>query len=227
MARQSTNGRRLLKDKAYTRVRDMILKGEIMPGTILSKRQLARQLRMSKTPVDSALERLESEGFVHIAPRQGVVVREASIRDAADLFGIRLALEPYVVRQLAGRLSRSQAERLTANVDAQAAAMLDADHDLSAHLDTSYHMMLCEFLGNTEILRVMQQLRNKVDRIVLQVFNTQPQRLTTNHQEHAAIASAVIDGKGDEAADRMEAHLETGQRYLVVSSPAIDSSAAG
>ncbi len=51
---------------------------------------------MSKTPIRTALERLDSEGFVAISPQQGVLVRELSIEDIADLFEIRVALEMHV-----------------------------------------------------------------------------------------------------------------------------------
>ena len=215
--RSPKNGRGLLKDRAYERIREMILKGSVDPGTIMSKRQLARQLRMSKTPVDSALDRLASEGFVSISPRQGVVVSQPSVHDLADLFDIRLALEPFVVGRLAGRLTEAQKARLCESLDAQAAAMGAGDFERAARLDAGYHVMLCEFFNNGEILRVMRHLRGKLDRIILQVFTLHTERLTSNHQEHAAITAANIDGRGAEAAENMERHLTVGRSYLVAS----------
>ena len=215
--RSRKNGRGLLKDRAYTRIRDMILRGGLPPGEMLSKRQLARQLRMSKTPIDSALDRLASEGFVAISPRQGVVVRQSSVHDLSDLFDIRLALEPFVVRKLAGRLTADQKTRLMDNLDAQAAALEARDDGGSSRLDTGFHLMLCEFLQNGEILRVMRQLRSKLDRVILQVFTLRPERLASNHREHVAIAEAVVGGRGDDAAESMERHLKVGRGYLVAS----------
>ena len=42
----------------------------------LTEGELARRLRMSKTPVRTALTRLEIDGFVTVSPQQGIVVRE-------------------------------------------------------------------------------------------------------------------------------------------------------
>ena len=58
----------LLKDQAYEELKKLIMNEVFSPGTFLSERQLAARLDMSKTPIRSALERLESEGFVAVSP---------------------------------------------------------------------------------------------------------------------------------------------------------------
>ncbi len=47
----------------------MILNETFPPGTFLSEPWLSERLQMSKTPIRAALEHLEAEGFVSIAPR--------------------------------------------------------------------------------------------------------------------------------------------------------------
>ena len=76
---------------------------------------------MSKTPVKAALERLEVEGFITVSPQQGIVVRELSVHEIADLYEIRAALESYTLRAIAGRLTAEQVRRLRANLKAQEA----------------------------------------------------------------------------------------------------------
>src|SRR6185437_11004753 len=68
---EAAPGRGLLKERAYEEIRRLIVSGRLAAGTFLTERQLAAQLGMSKTPVRSALERLETEGFVRISPQQG------------------------------------------------------------------------------------------------------------------------------------------------------------
>ena len=93
-----------LKEQAYGDLKRLILSGELAAGTVLSVRQLASQLEMSRTPLHAAIERLEADGLVALAPQQGVVVCELSIQDIANHYEIRQALEPYVMRRLAGKL---------------------------------------------------------------------------------------------------------------------------
>ena len=98
-------GRSLLKERAYTEIKQRILSGVLAPSTFLSERQMAGQLAMSKTPIRAALQRLEVEGLVTISPQQGIIVRDLSVHEIADLYEMRAALETYVARTLAGRLT--------------------------------------------------------------------------------------------------------------------------
>ena len=211
---RSKRSRMPLKDGAYVAIRDMIMVGSLPPGDVLSKRQLAQQLRMSKTPVGSALERLEAEGFVAISPRRGFIVRDLSACGLMDLFDLRLALEPFVVQRLAGRLTQAQAESLLANTKTQTGSAKDGDVPRSIRLDTEYHLMLCQFLGNSIILGIMSNLMSKLQQMIAWVVSRHPERLTASPQEHAAIADALIKGDGDRAAEKMVSHLTLGRQHI-------------
>jgi DNA-binding GntR family transcriptional regulator len=205
----------LLKERAYTEIKARILSGESAPGTFLSERQMAAQFGMSKTPVRAALERLEQEGFVTISPQQGVIVRDLSIREIADQYEIRLALEIFVLRNVAGRLTPPQLARLRANLQAQEAACRDFDVEQGVVLDGEFHTLFAEFLGNQEILRVLGQLRAKIHRVISQVYKINPSRMTNSYEEHGGIAEAVIQGDAADAARRIEQHLEYGKLHLL------------
>src|SRR6478609_4140209 len=111
--------RAFLKNEAYVQIKGKLLNGDYAPGSFLSERQLARDLGMSKTPVKAALERLQGEGYIAVSPQQGIVVRELSVREIADQYEIRAALESYTVRMLAGQLTADQVASVRANLRAQ------------------------------------------------------------------------------------------------------------
>jgi DNA-binding GntR family transcriptional regulator len=205
----------LLKERAYAEIKQRILRGDFPPSTFLSERQMASQLAMSKTPIRAALERLELEGFVTISPQQGIIVRDLSIHEIADQYEIRAALETYVVRTLAGRLTPTQIRRLQENLAVQEANCTACDVQQSVGLDAEFHNLFCEFLGNQEILRVMGQLRAKIHRVISQVFKLSAGQIARSYQEHCGIADAVIRGDPALAARRIEEHLEYGKRCLL------------
>lgn len=207
--------RSLLKDQAYERIKGRLLNNDYPPGSFLSERQLADNLGMSKTPVKAALERLETEGFISVSPQQGIVVRELSVHEIADQYEIRAALESYALRTLAGRLTPEQAARVQANLKAQARLRGTGDVAKRVELDAEFHTQFAEFLGNREILRVVGQLREKIQRVVTQVFRLSPTRIDTSYDEHAAIAAAVIGGDGARAAELIIRHLELGKRLIL------------
>src|SRR5690606_23905705 len=123
--------------------------------------------------------------------------------------------ESFVLRALAGRLTPEQVARVEANLEAQHATIAPGDYGRCVELDTEFHLMFCEFLGNREILRVMLHLRDAVYRVMVQVYEREDSRLATSYQEHRAIAEAVIRGDAAEAARRIEDHLEYGKRALL------------
>ena len=48
----------------YLRLREMLLNGEIVPGTAISQVKLARELGVSTTPLREAMRLLQAEGLL-------------------------------------------------------------------------------------------------------------------------------------------------------------------
>jgi len=204
-----------LQSRAYSELRRLIVSGEFPPGTFLSERQLALQLEMSKTPVHVALERLESEGFVTISAQQGIVVRGMSVEDIVDHYELREAIEAWVVRRLAGKLSPGQERQLQDNLKEQRAALKEDDLSRLVQLDEQMHFMLGSFLQNREIMSTMERLRDKIHQVIVRVTDSDRSRPADSVAEHARIIKAILAGEGAQAADLMVEHLEAGKRRIL------------
>lgn len=204
-----------LQSRAYAELRRLIVSGEFPPGTFLSERQLAQQLEMSKTPVHVALERLESEGFVTISAQQGIVVRGMSVEDIVDHYELREAVETWVVRRLAGKLSAEQQRQLQDNVKAQRVALKEGDLGRLTQLDEQMHFLLGSFLQNREIASTMERLRDKIHQVIVRVTDSDRTRPAESVAEHERIIEAIMAGDGARAADAMVEHLEAGKRRIL------------
>lgn len=205
----------LLQDRAYAEIKALIQDGSFPAGQFLSERQLAARLKMSKTPIKNALTRLEMEGFVAISPQQGIVVREPSVQEILDILDLRSALEPYVARRVAGGLTKEQSDALRANMAAQEAAVKAGDMGELTRLDADFHVLLCSFAGNAEIQRVMARLRETLHRVILRIMSRTPNRPAGALAEHAAVADALLKGRGDRAAKLLEKHLDFARTSLL------------
>lgn len=95
----SQTGRTLLM------LRELLLKGEFRPGERLSELALVERLKVSRTPIRLAFDRLAHEGLVEPSPSGGFVVCEFTIADIWDSIEMRGVLE--------GTAARLAAERLT------------------------------------------------------------------------------------------------------------------
>jgi GntR family transcriptional regulator, rspAB operon transcriptional repressor len=208
-------GKGQMKRQAYAALKRLLVSGPLEPGTFLSERQLAKQFGMSNTPVRAALERLEAEGLIAISPQQGFVVRELSIREIVDHYELREALEPWVVRKLAGRLSAQQVGLLRANLEDQRQSLEARDLERNVKLDTEFHGLFCTFLGNEQIARVMLHLRDKIHRAIVCVARRDPGRMVESFREHMGIAEATIAGDARRAAALVAAHLDAGRSCIL------------
>ncbi len=170
---------------------------------------------MSKTPVKAALERLAQEGFINVSPQQGIVVRDLTFEEIADLYQIRLALEGFVLRTIAGTMTPGQTEQIEANLKLQESNERLGDNIRAAELDAEFHLLFSKFLANQEIVRVMGQLIDKMHRVIGRVFRAHPTRALSSLAEHAEIAQAVITGEGEKAAKLLDKHLERGRRLIL------------
>src|SRR5690606_40070113 len=82
-----------LRELVFEAIREAIINGTHKPGERLMEIQLAEELGVSRTPVREAIRKLELEGFVVMVPRQGAYVADITLKDVADVFEIRAALE--------------------------------------------------------------------------------------------------------------------------------------
>src|SRR3954466_15893445 len=90
-------------DLAYARVRELILSGELGPGTVLPQASLAAAIGMSTTPLREGLRRLAQEGLVDLDAHRDARVRPLDATEARDLLELRGTLDPMAARLAAER----------------------------------------------------------------------------------------------------------------------------
>ncbi|HZG57698.1 GntR family transcriptional regulator [Paenibacillus sp.] len=205
-----------LKEKAYDAMRRAILDGELRPGDFLTERTLVERLGMSRTPIRAALERLDAEGLAKYTPNKGLIVSDISAAQVAEVFDFRIAIEGYVAKRLAGGTWR-EADRawFRANLQEQERCVQANDAERFTAADAAFHRKLVELYDNGEMLRAADRLQDRLYRLALRVLRKDAQRIRASYEDHLRIFELAAAGRGDEAAQRMEAHLEYGKRILL------------
>lgn len=208
---ESTKPALLLKEQAYRDIREAILNETFRPGEFLSESRLIERLGMSKTPIKAALERLESEGFVQVSPKQGIIVKEISVDKVRDIFELRTALEPFVCELISGRLRGEELAELEANLAEQRRAAEAGDEAGFTRADADFHILLSRFSGNREIHQIMIMNQAHLYRSALRVVKRVPNRMKTSYEDHAGIVAALAAGDTERAKTLVREHLIFGQ----------------
>lgn len=106
--------RESLHAQAIDRLRDMIVEGDLAPGTRVIEAELCEQLKISRTPLREALKVLAAEGLLDLLPHRGARVTEVTAEDATHLFELIAGLEGLAAELAAARMSGRELERLQA-----------------------------------------------------------------------------------------------------------------
>ena len=97
-----------ISDKAYGAILERIISGELAPGSFLVEQDLANDLGVSRTPIKSALRRLEAEGLIQAEGRKRAIVREFTMEETTEVLEIRAMLESYAARKAAQNITPEQ-----------------------------------------------------------------------------------------------------------------------
>ncbi len=155
------------------------------------------------------------EGFVTISPQQCILVRDLQFDEIADQYEIRTALESFVVRELARRITEPQIRELRISLKRQHEISSTSEVDIWVEHDAAFHLLLAKQQGNQAIYRVMLDLKDRMHRIISRVFRLQPLRAEESLEEHTSIVESIIAGKGDEAANFVTVHLQRGRDLVL------------
>ncbi len=172
----------------------------------LSDVTLAEQLKISRTPVRQALERLVQEGLVRSDPRRGFWTNTFTTQDINEIYDLRGALEVLAVRLAASRLSQ---EDLKAHLDALYAVRAELDaHPVLRFLqvDIRFHMLITRASSNGRLMHSLSMLRSQLSMFQMQ-DTYYPKRMEIALNDHEQILLALLAGNVDEAADCLARHI--------------------
>jgi DNA-binding GntR family transcriptional regulator len=201
--------------QAYLKLREMILTGELAPGTPLSEYQLVRSLSVSRTPIREALSRLQSVGLVRGVPHRGMFVRELGPRDVVEIFEIREQLEPFAVRRFIERgMDEAVLQRLEAEADEAPKLMAEGRYREGVILGSRLHDTLIAASGNTRLNEILAELGDQIWLLSMVGIRApgRPEEASREHQELLALIRAR-DADGAEA--YMRQHLRNEGRALL------------
>jgi DNA-binding GntR family transcriptional regulator len=190
---------------ALDALRQMIVKGDIPPGTELSQVKLAQTIGVSTTPLREALSRLEAEGLVESRRNRRPRVPPFDPTELDAVYCHRVLLESLAISLTVPQLSEEDIEALRADLK----TMRRADDDPAAWdaAHASFHLGL--------VSRCTPPLREQIAGFMarsgryrrMSVLGDDPAGRSAGDQEHEAILEACAAGDAREASLLLARHL--------------------
>lgn len=205
-----------MAEDAATQVRAWLYDGTIGRDTFHSVPEMADRLGMSRSPVREGLLRLAEAGLIEFVPQRGFRAVRPTGQDIAEIFALRLALEPAAaaraareagVRDRLANKLRGQLERM------RVAAASGREADFGA-ADERLHAAILECSGSARLVTLIAELRDTTRLIGANTAGRSRSHLEVL-EEHEPFVDAIADGDSARAAMSMRRHLIDTGRLLV------------
>ena len=193
---------------AYEATKKLILSGELSGGELISENALASQLGVSRTPMRSAFQRLESEGWLTLYPKRGAVVTPVTETEKREVLEARVAIETHAVASMPSAARAKLRGELEDIVRAQADAVKDKSLTGFSELDVRFHRAIVASAGNSVILGFYDSLRERQRRMVESSVHASAHEAERIGDEHLELTDIIEQGDSARFADVLRTHLE-------------------
>lgn len=199
-----------LSQVVYDQLLERLLKNELVPGEILNRREIAKELDVSVAPVLEAMLQLEMEGFLESIPRKGTQVCPIKADDIMGRLVVREALECQAARMYCGKAVRENEKELTK-------LAIEADQSLVGsrqnwETEIAFHRALVE-LADCPVLT------DEFDKVMKLNLFYAVNRLMPHHSEsemdrHDELVKTLQTEDADLAEKAIRRHLRVGKSNI-------------
>lgn len=193
-------------DFAYSRIKSAILNLTYKPGQRLSESMLSSELGLGRSPIRTALTRLEGEGWIRIQPQSGTFVSSPTAEEVAEMTELREVLEAHAARKAAEMIDDATLNELRSAFDTLAASGVDGHFNDFLAFDDLFHSTIHRAAGNQKILEMIRNLRDQI-RWVRVSNSILPGRVSESLAEMKLVLEGLERRDGKAASDAMSVHI--------------------
>ena len=209
---ESSGSARSQSEEAYLRIRERIVSLDMPPGSVVNESRLRQELKIGRTPIREALQRLGRENLVRSVPHRGTFVTDVNITDLARITEVRVVLESHAARLAAERLSIADRDSF-----AQFLERLEEGPGLDQRqlmrLDQQIHREIYRAARNPFLESTLERYFNLSLRLWYLVLDRQV-GLREAVEEHAELLRAILAGDGPAAEESMRRHVTGFEREI-------------
>lgn len=192
-------------------VRDLIVSGELKPGSRINERILVEKLNISRTPLREAFKVLEGEGLISIRPNVGATVVALALEAVEDSIEILIGLESTGAERAAERATPEAIKEISELHECMVEAYRSRELMSYFHLNQEIHQKIIDAAQNVALSRVYAGESARIRRFRF-AGNHDLSRWDRAVQEHAQILDALVRREGPLLREILRAHHLSGWR---------------
>ena len=205
-----------LRAHAYSTFTERLLARDIVPGQIISQRELVDLTGMPLGAIREMIPRLEADGLIRAVPKRGLQVVTIDLDLIRDAFQLRRLIEGEAFARYAEMAANAELDRHEAAHgamrDAAGAGVTPGLLDRAQTLDWEFHDHVIDALGN----RILSDI-HRVNAIKIRLIRNadtrmRPDLVTSVLDEHLAVIAALRERDPAAATHAIHAHIESARR---------------
>jgi len=189
-----------LKEQVYEYLRDQLVKGELLPGSSINMDDTSKKLGVSRTPMRDALLQLETEGFVSILPRRGIIVNHLTLEDIKNYYEIIGALESAALMAHFDKINEDQVQKMFA-LNTEMKQAIDQDNfNLYYQKNLTFHDVFLNLCENKNLVKIVNTFKKRLYDFPRQEGFVKQWEQTSIH-EHQELVRLIEKGKKEQASN--------------------------
>ncbi len=192
-------------EEAYQRILERVVSLEMPPGSVVNEARLREELKIGRTPIREALQRLARENLVRSIPHRGTFVTDVNITDLARITEVRVVLESHAARLAAEKLGAAERDAIEELLELVRRGYVTDQRDLM-QLDQRIHRTIYRAARNPFLEATLERYFNLSLRLWYLVLDRQV-RLREAVDEHIELLQAILAGDGQRAEGIMRRHV--------------------
>jgi DNA-binding GntR family transcriptional regulator len=208
----------MLREDAYARLKQCFFESAIVPGQLVSQKELARLIKCPLGPTREAIQRLAAEALLRVIPQRGIVINDITLEFIRNVFQLRRMIEREAVQTFVARVPRDRVRALRRE---QHAILKRAEAGIDKRLladalraEWDFHDQIIGALGNTLVEEIYRVNGDRI-RLIQAKRGYVAERLPSAMREHIAILEAGLRKGAAAAAAAMDHHLQESQRWAL------------
>ncbi len=187
----------MLHEEVVSRVRHMLMEGEIPPGARVPERDLCLALGISRTPLREALKVLAAEGYVVLLPNRGARAAKLTQKDVQDLFEVCESLEAAAGELACQRITDEKVQEIAILHDEMVRHYRNRDLPQYYRCNRLIHQAIVDAADNAVLASLYDSVTSRIRRARF-VAPMPPSHWELAVHEHEAILNALQrrDGAG-------------------------------
>jgi DNA-binding GntR family transcriptional regulator len=182
-----------LSERAYDILKEQIIQGNLAPGEKLDIHKLAKEFRISRTPVKEAINRLTLQGLVTIQSRKSTFVSIWEPKKVQELFDLRLMMELGAAERAIQHPASLDFEKM-AQVLRAAGVLFSSgngfDYETFIRFDLQFHLLIVDGAKNSYLRQTYDSLNAHIQ--VMRVYwGRAREHALRSHKEHVKILQAL------------------------------------